>query len=104
MLSCLAGLFFCMAFYASGSLAQRVPFTLVANTLTVIKILPAAKGDTVTRVIFQTSQRIYKIPVHCKHCYIRRLKESSRKHSPIIIIRGSEQSDLILEVKKARKK
>lgn len=104
MLSCLAGLFFCMAFYAPGALAQHKSSVPVINTMTVIKILPEKKGDTVTRVIFQTSQRIYKISIHCNHIYMRRLKESNRKHSPVIITRASEQSDLILDVKKAKRK
>jgi hypothetical protein len=76
---------------------------IVTSNMTVLKILPAGKSDSVTRIIFQTSQRIYKLPLKAKPVYLLRLKESLEKHVPVLIKRASEKSDIILSVNKVKK-
>lgn len=102
---CLLGLFFCAClFYPATAQNHKIKNGSVTDTMTVLKILAIAKQDTVIRVIFLASERIYKLPVKAKSVYLKRLKWSLDKHIPVPVQRAREQSDVILSVGKAKKK
>jgi len=101
---CLLGLFFCAYLFCIAATAQRHKTVTVTDTMRVLKIYPTVKTDTVIKVIFLNSQRIYKLPVKANAVYLQRLKISLNKHVPVPVQRASEQSDVILRVGRARKK
>jgi len=114
LLKCLLGLFFCTSSLCQFVTAQntKAKDVAVTNSMIVLKILPERKGDTCVKVIFQTSQRIYRVTVKSKtkkgnelaSKNILWLIESKDKHIPVLVKRANEKSDLILSVEKDRKK
>lgn len=70
----------------------------VMNSFTVVKYQPAGPGDPYTKVMFATSDKVFKLPAKANPAYAKRLKESFDKHTPVYVKRSSEQSDLIQSV------
>jgi hypothetical protein len=105
-LRCLLGLFFCLSMLNLPVTGQnhKTKTTAVTDSMTVIKIFATTQADSITRVLFEPSQRIYKLPTKAKAIYLKRLKESLSMHRPVPIKRSSERSDIILSVGKVKKK
>ena len=72
----------------------------VENTMTVAAIRPPNGGETFVRVTFLQSQRFYKLPNDANPDYLVLLKESEKGHTPVVIKRAKEESDIILSVRK----
>jgi len=74
----------------------------VENTMVVAGIRTANPGDTFVRVTFNESQRFYKLPNDANPHYMELLKQSEKNQTAVIVTRAKEESDIILEVKKAK--
>ncbi len=74
----------------------------VVRPMTVIAVEPPNNNETYISVIFQISQRRYKLPKDANPAYIKLLKESARNHTPVLIERAKEESDIIMSVKKGK--
>ncbi len=72
----------------------------VENTMTVAAIRPPVSSETFVRVTFLQSQRFYKLPNDANPNYLALLKESEKSHTPVVIKRAKEESDVILSVRK----
>ena len=85
------------SFEAPRHKAKKKP---VENTMTVAAIRPPNSNETFVRITFLQSQRFYKLPNDANPAYLRLLKESEQQHSPVVIKRAQEESDVILGVRK----
>jgi hypothetical protein len=94
-------LFFCV-FAATPAMGGRVKKKGVVDTMTVARIRPANEEDAFIKVTFNQSQRFYKIPKNADPSFIELLKESEKNNKRVIIRRASQQSDVILNVRKTK--
>jgi hypothetical protein len=76
----------------------------VVNEMTVIEVAAPRSGETFFTVTFMVSQRRYKLPQNANPNYLKLLRESGRKHVPVLVERAKEESDTILSVKKVHNK
>ncbi|MCD6013707.1 MAG: hypothetical protein K0Q79_3569 [Flavipsychrobacter sp.] len=76
----------------------------VVDTMIVIEVTPAGKGQPYTEVTFRRSARRYKLQAKANPNYVKLLKESADKHTPVLIERAKIESDEILSVKRVTKK
>lgn len=74
----------------------------VEYALTVAAIRPANNDQTFVKVSFNESQRFYKLPNNADPAYIDLLKESEKNHTPVLVKRANEYSDVILRVRKKK--
>ena len=72
----------------------------VETTMTVVAIRPPHNNETFVRVSFTPSQRFYKLPNDANPAYLDLLKASEKNHTPVVIKRAKEESDVILSVRK----
>lgn len=72
----------------------------VVHAMTVLMISPPSNEETSIGVIFQVSQRRYKLPKDANPAYLKLLKESQANHTPVLVERASEASDVIVSVHK----
>jgi hypothetical protein len=72
----------------------------VVNNMIVISIAPPEKDMPYFSVIFRISQRSYKLPNDANPRYLKLLKESEKKHTPVLVRRAREESDVIVSVEK----
>jgi len=72
----------------------------IENTMTVAAIRGSNNNETFIRVTFIQSQRFYKLSNDADPSFLNLLKESEKNHTPVIIKRAKEKSDIILSVKK----
>ena len=101
---CLAGilgLFFMATFSVAKPLQKNHP-KYVENKMTVLAIRPAGNDETYINVVFRISQRIYKLPKDADPKFLDLLKVSAKNHTPVIIQRANEASDIILRVQPAK--
>lgn len=75
----------------------------VVNTMTVLRVGPPEKDVTYISILFRVSQRVYKLPKDANPAYLRLLRESERNHTPVLVRRTSEESDVIFSVGKPEK-
>ena len=68
--------------------------------MTVAAIRTPGNNETFIRITFLQSQRFYKLPNDANPTYLDLLKESEKEHTPVIIRRAKEESDVILNVRK----
>ena len=68
--------------------------------MTVLSVAPANNDETYISVIFQVSQRRYKLPKNANPAYLKLLRESEKSHTPVLVERAKEESDIIVSVKK----
>lgn len=92
-------LFLIFAFQYSGA-TQRHKKKGVENTMTVAAIRTSNSNEAFVRVTFLQSQRFYKLPNDANPTFLKLLKESEKGHTPVIIKRSKEESDVILSVRK----
>lgn len=78
---------------------KKVKNKSVEYALTVAAIR-ANNDQTFVRVSFNESQRFYKLPNNADPAYLDLLKESEKNHTPVLVKRADEYSDVILSVKK----
>ena len=71
-------------------------------SLTVAAIRSANDEEAFMRVTFLQSARFYKLPKDANPGYLQLLKESELNHSPVIVERATEESDIIVSVKKVK--
>lgn len=76
----------------------------VEKTMRVVAIQPASSNEPFLTVIFSESQRFYKLPNDANPKYLELLKASAHDHTLVTIKRASEESDVIISVKKAKTK
>jgi hypothetical protein len=74
----------------------------VTYALTVAAIRPPNDGETFMRVSFLQSARFYKLPLDADPAYLKSLNESVKTHTPVMVERASEESDVIVSVKKPK--
>ena len=72
----------------------------VVNTMIVISIAPPENERPYFTVIFRVSQRAYKLPNDANPRYLKLLKESEKNHTPLLVRRAREESDVIVSVEK----
>jgi hypothetical protein len=72
----------------------------VVHTMTVLEVQPPRKDETYIEVSFRISQRIYKLPKNANPKYLELLKQSEREHTPVMVWRAKEESDVIVTVEK----
>lgn len=72
----------------------------VVNSMIVLDIAPPTKADPYYEVVFQVSQRQYRLSKEASAKYLRLLRESKRNRTPVLVKRAREDSDVILSVKK----
>jgi hypothetical protein len=72
----------------------------VIHSMTVIDVGPLADDAHNLGVIFRISQMKYKLPKDANPEYLRLLKESEKNHTPVLVERATEQSNVIISVKK----
>ncbi len=96
------GLFFVAITMGSCSVLQdhENRKNVVTNTYTVAAIRPHGQNETFMTVMFLRSARFYKLADDADPAYIAMLKESEQHHTPVVITRASEESDVILKVSK----
>jgi len=73
---------------------------MVTSSMTVARIRPSGKDQTFISVTFDQSQRFYKLPNSANPAYLELLKASEASHTPVIIKRATQASDVILSVQK----
>ena len=76
----------------------------VVDTMVVIEVAPQVKGGHYLEITFRHSARRYKLPARVNTGYVKLLKESASKHTPLLIERANKESDEILSVRKVRTK
>ncbi len=74
----------------------------VTKEYTVAAIKPSRDIDTFVRVCFLQSARFYKLSKNADPGYLKLLKESEEKHTPVLVERVKEESDVIVRVSKAK--
>ncbi|MCW3122440.1 MAG: hypothetical protein JWQ38_1932 [Flavipsychrobacter sp.] len=74
----------------------------VVHAMTVAAIRPENKGDAFVRVSFLQSARFYKLPNNANPEYMILLKESLSTHTPVLVERAKEESDVIVSVTKQK--
>ena len=72
----------------------------VVQSMTVLEVGAPVNDEPSIRIIFRVSQRIYKLPKDANPKYLDLLKESAQKHTPVLVRRAKEESDVILSVEK----
>lgn len=68
--------------------------------MTVAAVRTPNSGETFVRISFLQSQRFYKLPNDANPAFLELLKASAQGHTPVVITRANEQSDVILSVRK----
>lgn len=86
--------------YCSATQRHKTKRKGVENTMTVAAIRASNNNETFIRVTFLQSQRFYKLPNDANPAYLKLLQESEKEHTPVIIKRAKEESDVILSVRK----
>lgn len=86
-------------FAAKGQ--KKKPKT-VEYEMTVAAIRPANPKNTFIEVTFSESQRFYKLPNDADPKFLVLLKASEKDHTPVLVRRASEKSDVILRVTKKK--
>ena len=79
---------------------QKKKIKSVQQVMTVVTVRQESPNETFFTVTFTPSQRFYKLPNDANPKYLILLKESEKNHTPVIITRASERSDVILSVSK----
>ena len=72
----------------------------VVHSMIVIIVNPPNNDETFIGVIFRVSQRKYKLPKDANPEYLKLLKDSEKNHTPVLVERATEESDVIVSVKK----
>ncbi|GAA4463401.1 hypothetical protein GCM10023093_11760 [Nemorincola caseinilytica] len=72
----------------------------VEYTLTVAAIRPAQPADQYVEISFLESARFYRLPRNADPSYIDLLQRSQQEHTPVLVKRANEYSDVILRVRK----
>jgi hypothetical protein len=72
--------------------------TGIMNSMVVLRMAPAGKGNDYIKVVFTTSDRIFRLSPKANPAYAKRLKESMDKHIAVYVKRSSEASDMIQSV------
>jgi len=72
----------------------------VVHSMTVLLVNLENNNEPYIGVIFQVSQRRYKLPKDANPAYLQLLKESQHDHTPVLVERAKEESDIIVSVKK----
>ncbi len=68
--------------------------------MTVAGIRPPIGEEPYIAVTFNESARFYRIPKNAAPEYLDLLRESEKNHTPVLVKRANEYSDIILRVKK----
>jgi hypothetical protein len=95
-----------MAIIAVPSIARtkhKKKTMVVEYKMTVTRIVPATRTDSFIEITFSESQRFYRLPVKAKPALLTLLKESEANAVPVLVKRASERSDVIIDVKKAKR-
>ena len=74
----------------------------VTQSMTVAAIRPEQNNETFVRVIFLQSQRFYKLSNDADPKFLKLLNGSLQSHTPVIVKRETEESDVILSVTKPK--
>jgi hypothetical protein len=74
----------------------------VAYSMTVLTVRQPNMGEKYMSVVFQKSQRAYKLSKSANARYIELLRESAKTHVPVLVTRASEASDTIVSVERVR--
>lgn len=88
------------AFQADAGHRHKKKAKGIETTMTVVAIRPPKDNETFVRVSFTPSQRFYKLPNDANPAYLELLKASEKDHTPVIIRRAKEESDIILSVRR----
>ena len=72
----------------------------VVQSMTVMEVGQPVNDEPFLRVIFRVSQRIYKLPKDANPKYMQLLKASEHDHTPVLVERSKEESEVIISVKK----
>ena len=72
----------------------------IVHAMTVLEVQPTVKGADTISVTFRKSQRIYRLPKKSKAVFLKLLKESEQKHTPVMVWRIKEESDVIISVER----
>lgn len=70
----------------------------VENTMTVVGFREPAPGEEFMTVMFARSARFYRLPIKSDPKYLKLLKASEHNHTPVLIKRAEEKSDIIIGV------
>lgn len=99
---CILGLLFCVGPGAAtaGQKKHVVKKKGVVHSMTVMEVGQPVNDEPSIRVMFRVSQRIYKLPKDANPKYLELLKESQQYHTPVLVRRAKEESDVILSVEK----
>jgi len=96
------GLFFMLTATPAIALPQKHnKHKGVVHSMTVLAVRPANNDEPYFNVLFRISQRIYKLPKDANPAYLALLKESATKHTPVLVRRANEGSDVIMGVERA---
>ena len=98
--ACLLGLLFMATSSEAAAVKKKITKHGIVHTMTVMEVQPPSKGVDTIYVSFRVSQRIYKLPTKSNTRYLKLLKESEKKHTPVKVWRIKEESDVIIEVDK----
>ena len=93
-------LFMAVSFQGQAARHNKKKVKGVEHTMTVVAIRPPNNNEPFVRVSFARSQRFYKLPNDADPRYMYLLKASEKDHSPVVIKRAKEESDVILSVRK----
>ena len=74
----------------------------VTQSMTVAAIRPEQNNETFVRVIFLQSQRFYKLSNDADPKFLKLLNGSLQSHTPVIVKRETQESDVILSVTKPK--
>jgi len=84
----------------AGSKHHKTKTKGVVYSMTALYVNPPNNDETFIGIIFRESQRKYKLPKDANPQYLDLLKESEKKHIPVLVERVKEESDVIVSVKR----
>ena len=98
----LLGLLFmaCALHTQAATKKHKAKKTGVVHSMTVIMVAPPNNDEPFIGVIFRVSQRQYKLPKNANPEYLMLLRESEKNHTPVLVERAKEESDVIVSVKR----
>jgi hypothetical protein len=76
----------------------------VVDTMIVMEVNPAGRGEQYHEVTFRRSARHYKLSIKAKADYLKLLKESGKNKAPVLVERADVGADVILSVKRVGKR
>jgi|GEM_PF-2960013 len=72
----------------------------VQHKMTAIEVVAPQSGEDFYEVTFRRSQRHYRLGSKAPAKYVKLLRESARKHTPVTVWRAGEESDIIEKVER----